>query len=179
MLNRDKRIVAIHIHAQIGAGIGNLRAHIAQTNNGNALAFQLTADECFLRLFRIDENIGVGGILANPIHRLHHAAARKHERIEHDDALLGVFLDRNIVHAGATAGDGANAIGQFVAMQVGRTHENRIGVLGLGHEFIAIAKGNLTVFRNVIDSFDIAHGNLLFMSNPLPNLTEAFNFQRP
>ena len=124
MLDRDKRIVAIHIHPQIGTGVGDLRAHIAQTDNGNALALQLAADECLLRLFRIHENIGVSSVFAHPIHRLHNTTARKHEhrqnklfygigvrarRIEHHDALLSVFLNGNIVYTGAATRDGANA----------------------------------------------------------------------
>ena len=124
MLDGDKRIVAIHVHPQIGAGVGDFRAHVAQTDNGNALALQLAADECLLRLFRIHENIGVGSVFAHPIHRLHNTTARKHEhrqnelfygigvrarRIEHHDALLSVFLNGNIVYTGAATRDGANA----------------------------------------------------------------------
>ena len=176
MLDRDKRIVAIHVHSQIGAGVGDLRADVAQTDNSNALALQLAADERLLRLFRIHENVGVGSVFAHPIHRLHNATARKHEhrqnelfhgigvrarRIEYHDALLGIFLDGNIVHAGAATRDGANAFRQLIAVQVGRAHENRIGLFGFGHELVAVAKGNLAVFRDVVDGFDIAHGNLL------------------
>lgn len=193
MLDGDKRIVAIHVHPQIGTGVGDFRAHVAQTDNGNALALQLAADECLLRLFRIHENIGVGSVFAHPIHRLHNTTARKHEhrqnelfygigvrarRIEHHDALLSVFLNGNIVYTGAATRDGANAFRQLIAMQVGRTHENCIGFFGFGHELVTVAKGNPAVFRDVVDGFDIAHGNLLLdYRTRMPNSTEAFNFK--
>ena len=195
MLDRDKRIVAIHVHSQIGAGVGDLRANVTQTDNSNALALQLAADERLLRLFRIHENVGVGSVFAHPIHRLHNATARKHEhrqnelfhgigvrawRIEYHDALLGIFLDGDIVHAGAATRDGTDAFRQLIAVQVGRAHENRIGLFDFGHELVAVAKGNLAVFRDVVDGFDIAHGNLLLdYRTHMPNLTEAFDSRRP
>ena len=52
-------------------------------------------------------------------------------------------------------------------MQVGRTHENRIGFFGFGHELVTATKGNLAVFRDVVDGFDIAHGNLLLIIEPV------------
>ena len=65
-------------------------------------------------------------------------------------------------------------------MQVGRTHKNCVGFFGFGHELVTVAKGNLAVFRDVVDGFDIAHGNLLLdYRTRMPNPTEVLDSRRP
>ena len=176
VLNGNERIVAVGVHAQIDAGVGDLGAHVAQADDADALALELAAHKGLLGLLGIDLNRGVVGVVAHPVHRLHHATARKHQhaqdelldgvavgagRVKDDDALLGVLLDGDVVDAGATAGDGANALGQLVAVQVGRAHQDGVGLLGGAHKFVALAKLDFAVFGDVVDGLDLAHGKLL------------------
>ena len=79
VLDGNERIVAVDIHAQIDAGVGDLGAHVAQTDNADALALELAAHKGLLGLFGVDLNLGVVGVVAHPVHRLHHAAAREHQ----------------------------------------------------------------------------------------------------
>ena len=176
MLNGNERVVAVDIHAQVDAGVGDLGAHVAQADDADALALELAAHKGLLGLFGIDLDLGVVGVVAHPVHRLHDAAARKHQHaqdelldgvavgtggVKDDDALLGIFLDGNVVDAGAAAGDGADALGQLVAVQVGGAHQNGVGLLGGAHKLVALAKFDFAVLGNVVDGFNLAHEKLL------------------
>ena len=176
MLDGNERVVAVDIHAQVDAGVGDLGAYVAQTDDADALAFKLAAHKGLLGLFGIDLNLGVVGVVAHPVHRLYYAAAREHQHaqdelldgiaigargVKDDDALLGVLLDGDVVDAGAAAGDGADALGQLVAVQVGRAHQDRVGLLGGAYKFVAFAKLDFAVFGDVVDGFNLAHGKLL------------------
>ena len=141
--------------------------------NGDTLALELAAHKGLLGLLGIDLNLGVVGVVAHPVHRLHHAAARKHQHaqdelldgvavgsggVKDDDALLGVLLDGDVVDAGAAAGDGADALGQLVAVQVGRAHQDGVGLLGGAHKLVALAKLDFAVLGDVVDGLDLTHG---------------------
>ena len=173
VLDGNERIVAVDIHAQIDAGVGDLGAHVAQTDDADALALELAAHKGLLGFFGIDLNLGVVGVVTHPVHRLHHAAAREHQHaqdelldgvavgaggVKDDDALLGVLLDGDVVDAGAAAGDGANALGQLVAVQVGGAHQDGVGLLGGAHKLVALAKFDLAVFSDVVDGLNLTHG---------------------
>ena len=176
MLDGDKRVVAIYVHAQVHAGIGHLGAHVAQANHADALALEFASHKGLLGFLGVDQDVGVLGVVAHPLHGLHHATAGKDEGGKYDllhgvgvgaggvkyhDAALGVLLDGDIIHTGTTAGDGANAFGQLVAVQVGRAHEDGVGVLGLVYKLVAVAKFDRAVFGDVVDGFDFTHGSLL------------------
>ena len=173
VLDGNERIVAVDVHAQIDAGVGDLGTHVAQADDADALALELAAHKGLLGLLGVDLNLGVVGVVADPVHRLHHAAARKHQHaqdelldgvavgaggVKDDDALLGVLLDGDVVDAGAAAGDGANALGQLVAVQVGRAHQDGVGLLGGVHKLVALAKLDFAVFGDVVDGLDLTHG---------------------
>ena len=59
MLDGNERIVAVDVHAQIGAGVGDLGAYVAQTDDADALALELAAHKGLLGLFGVDLNLGV------------------------------------------------------------------------------------------------------------------------
>ena len=75
VLDGNERIVAVNVHAQIDAGVGDLGTYVAQADDADALALELAAHKGLLGLFGIDLNIGVVGVVTYPVHRLHHAAA--------------------------------------------------------------------------------------------------------
>ena len=79
VLNGNERIVAVDIHTQIDAGVGDLGAHVAQADDADALALELAAHKGLLGLLGIDLDLGVVGVVAHPVHRLHYAAAREHQ----------------------------------------------------------------------------------------------------
>ena len=47
--------------------------------DADALALELAAHKGLLGLLGIDLNLGIVGVVAHPVHRLHHAAAREHQ----------------------------------------------------------------------------------------------------
>ena len=79
VLYGNERVVAVNVHAQIDAGVGYLGAHVAQADDADALALELAAHKGLLGLLGIDLNLGVVGVVAHPVHRLHYAAAREHQ----------------------------------------------------------------------------------------------------
>ena len=79
MLDGNERVVAVNVHAQVDAGVGDLGAHVAQADDTDALALELAAHKGLLGLLGIDLNLGIVGVVAHPVHRLHHAAAREHQ----------------------------------------------------------------------------------------------------
>ena len=79
VLDGNERIVAVDVHAQIDAGVGYLGAHVAQADDADALALELAAHKGLLGLLGIDLDLGIVGVVAHPVHRLHHAAAREHQ----------------------------------------------------------------------------------------------------
>ena len=126
VLNGNKRVVAIYVHAQVHAGVGHLGAHVAQANHADALALELASYKGLLGLLGIDQDVGVLGVVAHPLHGLHHATAGKDEGGKHDllhgvgvgtggvkhhDTAFGVLLDGDIIHTCAATSDGANALG--------------------------------------------------------------------
>ena len=78
VLDGNERIVAVDVHAQVDAGVSNLGAHVAQTDDADALTPELAAHKGLLGLLGIDLDLGVVGVVSHPVHRLHHAAAREH-----------------------------------------------------------------------------------------------------
>ena len=68
VLNGNERVVAVDIHAQVDAGIGDLGAYVAQTDDADALALELAAHKGLLGLFGIDLNLGVVGVVTHPVH---------------------------------------------------------------------------------------------------------------
>ena len=173
VLDGNERIVAVDVHAQVDAGVSDLGAHVAQTDDADALTLELAAHKGLLGLLGIDLDLGVVGVVAHPVHRLHYAAARKHQHaqdelldgvavgaggVKDDDAFLGVLLDGDVVDAGAAAGDGADALGQLVAVQVGGTHQDGVGLFGGAYKLVALAKLDFAVFSDVVDGLNLAHG---------------------
>ena len=173
VLDGNERIVAVNVHAQVYTGVGDLGANVAQADDADALALELAAHKGLLGFFGIDLDLGVVGVVAHPVHRLHYSAAREHQHaqdelldgvavgtggVKDDDALLGVLLDGDVVDAGAAAGDGADALGQLVAVQVGGAHQDGVGLLGGAHKLVALAKLDFAVFGDVVDGLNLTHG---------------------
>ena len=173
VLDGNERIVAVDVHAQVDTGVGDLGTHVAQADDADALALELAAHKGLLSFFGIDLDLGVVGVVTHPVHRLHYAAARKHQHaqdelldgvavgaggVKDDDTLLGVLLDGDVVDAGAAAGDGADALGQLVAVQVGGAHQDGVGLLGGAHKLVALAKLDFAVFSDVVDGLNLTHG---------------------
>ena len=172
MLDGDERVIAEDLHAEVDAGVGDLRADVAQADDADALALELVADERLLGLLGVDQDVLVIRVRADPVHRLHDAAAREDEhredelldgvgvgtrRVEHDDAALGVLLDGDVVHAGAAAGDGADGFRQVIAVEVGRAHEDSVCAIGIGDEVIALAELDVAILGDVVDRLNMTH----------------------
>ena len=79
VLNGNEWVVAVDVHAQIDAGVGDLGTYVAQADDADALALELAAHKGLLGLFGIDLDLGIVGVVTHPVHRLHHAAAREHQ----------------------------------------------------------------------------------------------------
>ena len=175
VLNGDERIIAKDVHAQIDAGVCHLGANVAKAHHADALALELVADEGLLGLLGVDEDVRVVCVGTNPLHGLHHAATGEDEHrdddlldrvgvgargVEDHDAPARVLLHRDIVDAGAAAGDSTDGGRQLVAVEVGGAHQDGVGLGGLGHNLVALAKLYLAVLGDVIDGLDAAHALL-------------------
>ena len=171
-LGGNVRIVAEHVHAQVDGGVGHQRADGAQADDAERLAGDLLAGEGLLRLLGVLADGGGVGMLAAPGGAGQDAAACQQQAaqdellhgvrvgaggVEHDDAGFGAFVERNVVHAGAGAGDGQQAFGQIHIVHGGAAHENAgslrdvVGKLVVGPEQVGSLGGD------VVQAVDVAH----------------------
>ena len=151
-------IVAKDFHAEFNCGIGDLLADCAEADDAELLALDLGSGKRLLGLLRGLADRGIGGVLLDPLNAANDIAAREehrgnHEfldavgvragRIEHDDALLGVFRVGDVVDARACARDGEEIRARDELVHLGASHEDGIGLF----EFL----GTGVVFAQVIE----------------------------
>ena len=155
-IDGEERVEAVDLHAECLRRVGDEHADRAEADDAELFAQQFGAGKRALALF--DE---LRDLLAVPLERSGpldgrddpargHQQSREHElfdrvgvrarRVEHDDARLRAFLDRDVVDAGAGARDREQRLRQRHVVHRGGTHEDALGVLHLGRKFIARAE---------------------------------------
>ena len=152
----EERVEAVDLHAERFGGVGDEHADRAEADDAELLAEDLGACERALALFD-----ALRDLFAAALERFGpldcrddpaggHQQRREHElldrvgvcagRVEHDDARLRAFLDRDVVDAGAGARDREQRLRQLHVVHRGGAHEDALGVLHLGRKFIVRAE---------------------------------------
>ena len=69
---------------------------------------------------------------------------------EHDDALFGTAVERDVVNASAGTRDGEEAVGESSVMQLSTANEHAIGVCELISELVALEQAVGALLGNVV-----------------------------
>ena len=140
----NERIVAVYVHAQLNGGVGNLGAYRAQADNAQLLALDLLAGELLLGLFGRLGDVLVVGIFTAPIDASQDVAAAQKKcaqddllngvgigarGVEHHDAFIGAAIERDVVHAGASAGNGAKTGRELHVVHGSAANKNALGFI--------------------------------------------------
>ena len=171
-------VVAVDRHAQRNGRIGHLNADGAQSDDAQGLAADLVAGEGLLRLFGGLGDAGIRRVLADPfISADDVAGAQQHARddqllhgvgvgaggVEDHDACFRAAVDRDVVDAGAGAGDGAEVSGKFHFLHVRGTDQDAGGFFRAVREAVAAAEAGDPGGGNVVEAVDLSvfHNNVL------------------
>ena len=142
-VNGKVGVVAEDFHAEGHGGVGDLLADRPKADDTQLLAFDLRAGESLLGLLGGLVDGGVGRVLLDPLDAADDVAACQQQRgddeflhavgvragrVEHDDALLGIFGVGDVVDAGARARDSQQVRARREFVHLGATHEDRIGL---------------------------------------------------
>ena len=143
-VDRDLGVEAQHLHAQADGGFGHQAADLAQADDAQGLALQFVACKLLLAVFDCPFQVGRGHV--QPGHELQrrrqvargqqhagqhqflHRVGIRARCVEHRHAARAHRLDRDVVGARTGAADGAHAVGDRHAVQVGAAHQHRHGV---------------------------------------------------
>ena len=144
----EVRVETEHVHAQAPAGVGDHGADGAEADDAQGLAGDLGAAELVLGLLGGFAHVLVLGVAGDPLGAADDVARGQqhacHDQlldgigvgaggVEDHDALLGAALQRDVVDAGAGAGDGQEALGELDLVHVGAAHDGCVcGVELLG-----------------------------------------------
>ena len=178
VLHGNIGVITYYVHAHAtGGGVGHQRADSAQTDNSQFLAAQFGADKLALFLFhQLFQALGVlifldagnaardvaGGEQQARDDQLGHGVGVGTGGVENNDALLRALLNRNVVDAGARAGDGQQGIRQDHIVNGRAAHQDGVGggFLG-GHRVLAGGQNFMDNGRNVVQSLNFIHRSLL------------------
>ena len=178
-VHREIGVKADDVHAELDGDVCNERADRAEADDAEGLASELRAGEGGFALF--DEG---GDLIAlvlealDPVDAAEHVA-RGHDHgaddelldglgvragaVEHDNALVAAGVKRDVVRAGAAAGDDEQALAEGIVMQIGAAQEDalRIGHI-LADGAAALDKRRDAAFGDVVHDLDaevfIFHG---------------------
>ena len=171
-VDRHVGVVAVHVHAQLNCSVGNKRADGAQADDAELLAQDLAAGKRLLGLLGGLGDVLVVGVLAAPGGAVDDAAAgqehaAQHELlhrvgvgaggVEHDDALVGAALERDVVHARAGAADGQQALGELGLVQLRAAYEHAVGLREVVDKFVSGGQLVGTLLRNIVQAMDTGH----------------------
>jgi hypothetical protein len=171
--DREVGVVAVDVHAEGYAGVGDMRADGAQSDDADALAHDLASHEGLLRGLRLLVDVVVVGMLAAPVDAAEDVARADQDethdqlldgvrvgsrRVEDDDAVLGIALVGDVVDAGAGAGDAADGLRQLEVEDVLGAQENGVdGVVELVGEVVVTAEPREVLGLDVVVQLDVAH----------------------
>ena len=175
------RIVADDLHAQRLGGLRHQLADGTQANDAQRLAQNLAAGELLLGLLGGLTHVLVVGVVAHPRHAADDVATRQQHagehkllhrigvgarRVEHGDAGLGEFIQRDVVHASAGAGHGLQVRGHFHLVHVGGAHEDGVGLVDVLNDLVVVGEQGQALRRDVVQAVDLVHEKLLSVGIP-------------
>ena len=172
-IDGDIRVVAQHLHAQSHSGVCHPGTDGAQTDDAQRFAAQFGADKLLLALFYILGDGGAALETLRPVDGIHHVAAAGYQRTHHQfghsvgvgarrvkdhDALLGAFVDGDVVGARTRTGDGQQGVRQRHVVHVGAAHQNAVGIVYVVVDLeLAGRQLGQTHRRNSVERFDGIH----------------------
>ena len=170
--HRHVRIVTVHVHAQVDSDVGHFGPDGAQADDAQLLALHLASGERLLRLLGRLRDVLVVGVVPAPGDAAGDVAAAQHEAahhdllhgvrvraggVEHHDALFGATVERDVVHAGARAGNGLEAFGERGVVQGGTADEHAFRLGEVVDELVVVGEQVGAVRRDVVEAVDVAH----------------------
>ena len=180
MFDGKIRVVAIDIGTEGDKGIGDLRADSAESHDADLPAHELMAYEGLLVALCILHDVGVVRVVLDPVdgalgvtgvhedhadNELLHGVRVAAGGVEDDDAALSALLERDVVDAGAGAGDAADRRPEVEAVDVGGTDQDSICLVDVVGLLVAFAElGHAVsgdVLCDVVEHLYIAHGSAL------------------
>ena len=174
VLHGDVGVIAHHVHAHApGSGVGHQRADGSQADDRQLFAAKLRAHELALFLlhqlfqaFRVlvflypgDAARDVaGGQQQARDDQFRHGVGVRAGGIEHHDALLGAFLDGDVVDARARPRNRQQGIREYHVVHGGAAHQDGVGggFLG-GHRVLPRGQDFVNDGRNAVQGLDFIH----------------------
>ena len=173
-VNGQERVVADDVHTDGRRRVCNHDTDRAETDHAERLSLDLAAHKLALALFHKRGNallsfqrfcpvVCLGQIARGGDHRadheLFHAVCVRARRIEHDDALFGAFIDRDIVGARAGPRNGDRVFRKIHFMAACAAHDERVAVvLQMGRHVIVFLRQVIVDYRGYfIQLFDRMH----------------------
>ena len=133
--------------------IGKLCTDGAEADDAKRLSGNFRSDKRALAFFDGFGNVFIADKRLRPVDTVHDLTRSKKEcchgkllygvcvgtrRIEHDNALFGACIDRNVVDACAGTGNGQKLIAEFHVVHSGRTNHNSVGIFYVFADVVAL-----------------------------------------
>ena len=170
-VHREIRIIAADVHAELHGDVRNQRADGAETDHAKRLAHQLRACKSgFALLDQLRDLCALPLQAAHPLDAAEHVS-RGHDhgaenqfldrlgvragRVEHNDAAVAAFVERDVVRASAGARNGKQALLKRIFMQIGAAQQQAIGIFNvLAHDTAALGQALNAALGDVVHCFD-------------------------
>ena len=139
-INRQERIVTVHIHAQLNSHICHQSTDGTEANDTEGLVVQLRTDKCGLPLLHHFGNLNTcSGLLTYPAdtagnvtgthqqgaqHQFLHRIGVGTGGVKYGNARLAAAFQGDIVDTCTGASDGQQTLGELIVVHLGRTDEN-------------------------------------------------------
>ena len=155
-LDRDVRVVAQHVHAELDGGVGDQAADLAEADHAERVTCQLDAGVALLAGLDLPVHVGRRRVERGHEAQRGHQVARRHQHAGQHQFLDGVGVGarrvedrhtarahgghRDVVGAGTSARNGPHAVGQLHRMHVGRAHQHRAGLGQVVADVVAVGR---------------------------------------
>ena len=170
-VHREIRVVAADVHAELHGDIRDQCADGAEADHAKSLSHQLRAGERrFALLNQLRDLRALPLQAAHPLDAAEHVA-RGHDhgaknqlldrlgvragRVEHNDAAVAAFVERDVIRASAGARNGKQALLKRIFMQIGAAQQQAIGIFNvLTHDTAALGQALNAALGDVVHCFD-------------------------
>ena len=148
---RDEGIVSVHFHSHMGGSVGHLHADGSQTDHAQLLSGDLCSGVCLLLLLGHLGDVRLAAVLLDPLDAAHDISrceqhSREHQLldavgvgagcVEHDDTLLGAFVQRDIVDACTGPRHSCQTLRQLQIMHGRAAHQHSVRLSEIIHLFV-------------------------------------------
>ena len=171
----EERVIAVHIHAERHSRVAHENADGAQADDAQLFAGNLRTHVGALALFDelsdlralVLERFRPGDAVHNfagaeeerSQHKFLHGVGVGARRVEHHNALLAAFVERNVVHARAGARDGQQPRAEGHLVHGRGAHQDGLRVLHVRPADVIGAEAGGARLGNFIQALNVVHGN--------------------